>query len=333
MRDMENGAAAAKNKARDRPQKAKHTSASSTQQLPPQDSPDSPTLLRLNKALALYGVCSRRMADRLIALGRVSVDGQVVRAVGTAIAPGQRVAVDDTVISNQRFHTRIYIHHKKKGVLVSSNDPSDKATLFHHLRAMGLPRVVSVGRLDYNSEGLLLLTNDGELARHLELPDNAYERQYRVKVHGKVTPEKIASLARGITIKGFKYKPIIVRIEKQMNTNVWLHASMREGKNRELRRVFAELHWQVSQLHRIKYGPYSLGRLRKGDVREVPLLGRVKKFVVERDTKRREKRGNVASKEEGGHEMGGRVVTGTKSTREEAQLERAIGTTAEISDS
>ena len=222
---------------------------------------------RIAKVLARAGLCSRREAERWIKDGRVAVDGKVLASPAINVAADARITVDGEAIPAPEA-ARLWRYHKPVGLLTSHGDPRGRATLFDNLPAT-LPRVISVGRLDLNSEGLLLLTNDGGLARRLELPSTGWIRRYRVRVHGRVEPKSLQPLADGITIGGVTYGPIRAALDRQQGANAWLTVSLAEGKNRELRKVMEHLGLPVSRLIRLAYGPFQLGGLKRGEVDEV----------------------------------------------------------------
>jgi 23S rRNA pseudouridine2605 synthase len=235
---------------------------------PPDDAPDDAKRgERIAKWLARAGVASRRDAERMIAEGRVKLGGQVVGTPATFIAPGDHVTVDGKPIGAPE-RTRLFRYHKPEGLVTTHRDPEGRPTVFAKLPP-GLPRLVSVGRLDLTSEGLLLLTNDGALARKLELPSNGWLRRYRVRVHGRVEEAALAALARGVTVEGVRYGPIEAGLDARQGTNAWLTVSIQEGKNREIRRVMAHLGLEVTRLIRTAYGPFQLGILPRGAVEEV----------------------------------------------------------------
>ncbi|MCW5750313.1 MAG: rRNA pseudouridine synthase [Alphaproteobacteria bacterium] len=223
---------------------------------------------RIAKVLARAGVCSRRDAEKLVLEGRVSVDGVALASPAFNVRPGQVVSVDGKVLG-QAEPTRLWCYHKPRGLVTTHKDPEGRPTVFQQLPKT-LPRVISVGRLDFNSEGLLLLTNDGALARRLELPETGWTRRYRVRVHGAPTDEQLARLAKGVTVDGLAYGPIEARLDGLKGANAWLTMALREGKNREIRKVMGHLGFQVSRLIRVAYGPFQLGNLKEGEVREVP---------------------------------------------------------------
>ncbi|MEO3473066.1 pseudouridine synthase [Roseomonas sp. CAU 1739] len=222
---------------------------------------------RIAKWLARAGVASRRDAEKMIAEGRVKLGGKVVETPATFITPGDHVAVDGKQVAAPE-RTRLFRYHKPDGLVTTHRDPEGRATVFERLPP-GLPRLVSVGRLDLTSEGLLLLTNDGELARKLELPSNGWLRRYRVRVHGRVDEKALAALIRGIVIEGVIYGPIEAGLDARQGTNSWLTVSIKEGKNREVRRVMTHLGLEVTRLIRTAYGPFQLGVLPRGAVEEV----------------------------------------------------------------
>lgn len=229
-------------------------------------SPDKPE--RIAKVLARAGLCSRREAERWIESGRVAVNGRVLDSPAVNVGPQDRITVDGKPIP-ERPPTRLWRYHKPRGLLTTTRDPEGRPTVFEKLPEE-LPRVVAVGRLDFNSEGLLLLTNDGELARRLELPSTGWTRRYRVRVFGKVDPAQLAALEKGVTVDGVKYGPIRATLDRQQGDNAWLTMALTEGKNREVRRVCEHLGWKVSRLIRVAYGPFQLGALAPGAVEEVP---------------------------------------------------------------
>lgn len=223
---------------------------------------------RVAKRLARAGVCSRRDAEKLIADGRVSVNGRVLDSPAFLVRDGDRIVVDGKAVAEPE-PTRLWRYHKPEGLVTTARDEQGRATVFDNLPG-DLPRVVSVGRLDLSSEGLLLLTNDGGLARFLELPATGWLRRYRIRVHGTPTPETMRRLAEGVVVDGIAYGPIETVIDRTVGYNSWLTVGLREGKNREVRRVFDYLGLPVSRLIRVAYGPFQLGKLDRGQVEEVP---------------------------------------------------------------
>lgn len=223
---------------------------------------------RVAKVIARAGVCSRREAERKIAEGKVSVDGQVIDSPALNVQQNQIIVVDGKALPDKQ-PPRLWRFHKPKGVITSNNDPEGRPTVFDQL-PNGTPRVISVGRLDYNTEGLLLLTNDGELARFLEQPKNAMVRRYRVRVHGRVNEEELETLREGPVIDGVQYGPVEAILDIQKGANAWINISIKEGKNREVRRIMESLGYEVSRLIRTDYGPVQLGKLPKGELEEIP---------------------------------------------------------------
>lgn len=223
---------------------------------------------RIAKVLARAGLCSRRDAERWITAGRVSVNGETLSSAARNVEASDVVVVDGKPLP-QKEKARLWRYHKPSGLVTTHKDEKGRNTVFDALRNE-LPRVVSIGRLDLNSEGLLLLTNDGGLARELEHPSKGWVRRYRVRVHGKPDPEILESLKSGVTIDGVRYGPIIASLERSQGAaNAWLVMSLTEGKNREIRKVLAHLGLAVTRLIRVSYGPYQLGSLERGEVEEI----------------------------------------------------------------
>ena len=222
---------------------------------------------RLAKYIARSGVCSRRAAEELIRRKRVSVNGEIVETPAHNVEGTEKILIDGEKLPSID-KTRVWVYYKPVGLITSHKDEKARATVFENLPE-GMPRVISVGRLDLNSEGLLLLTNSGELSRKLELPSNGWSRRYRVKVHGRISQEKFKELEKGITIDGITYGSIKVEIDSEQGTNAWLTVTLQEGKNREIRKVMKFLGLDVARLIRVSYGPFQLGSLKKGEVREV----------------------------------------------------------------
>jgi 23S rRNA pseudouridine2605 synthase len=223
---------------------------------------------RVAKLLARVGLCSRRDAERWIAAGRVSVDGQVLTTPAVTVTAANDVRVDGMPLANPE-RPRLWRYHKPAGLVTTHRDEKGRLTVFDAL-PKELPRVISVGRLDLNSEGLLLLTNDGALARRLELPATGWLRRYKVRVHGEVDPDCLAALEKGITLNGVAYGPIRASLERRQGSNAWIALALREGKNREVRRVLEHLGLPVTRLIRLSFGPFQLGNLARGEVVEVP---------------------------------------------------------------
>ena len=222
---------------------------------------------RIAKVLARVGIASRREIERMIDAGRITLDGRTIESPATFISSLDGLKVDGVAVASGS-ETRLWRFHKRRGLLTTHNDPEGRPTVFEALPDH-MPRVISAGRLDMNTEGLLLLTNDGALARWLELPETALARRYRVRVHGRVTEAKLASVKDGVTIDGVHYGPIDARIDKVTGTNAWVIVTIHEGKNREVRRVMEHLGLDVNRLVRTHYGPFSLGTLPQGAVDRV----------------------------------------------------------------
>lgn len=222
---------------------------------------------RIAKALARAGLASRRDAEEMVTQGRVTVNGRVINSPALDITKNDVVMVDGKPLP-ERERTRLFLYHKPRGLMTTHDDPEGRPTVFENLPE-GLPRLISVGRLDFNTEGLLLLTNDGGLARTLELPDTGWLRRYRVRAHGDVTQAQLDELKNGIEIEGVKYGPIEATLERDQGANVWLVFAIREGKNREVRNVCAHLGLEVNRLIRVSYGPFQLGEIPEGQVEEV----------------------------------------------------------------
>ncbi len=223
---------------------------------------------RIAKRLARAGLCSRRDAERWIAAGRVKVDGQVLATPACVVTEKSRIEVDGRPLP-QADRPRLWRYHKPPGELVTARDPEGRKTIFESLPS-SMPRTIAVGRLDFNSEGLLLLTNDGGLARRLELPANGWVRRYRARVHGAVDPARLAELAKGITIDGLHYGAVQASLDRQQRSNAWLDIALAEGKNREVRKILAHLELPVVRLIRVAFGPFHLGELERGQVNEIP---------------------------------------------------------------
>ncbi len=222
---------------------------------------------RIAKVMARAGLCSRRDAEAWITAGRVKVNGEKLRTPACIVGPEDVIEVDGNPLPVAEA-TRLFIYHKPSGLVTTARDEKKRPTVFDQM-PHGLPRVVTVGRLDMNTEGLLLLTNDGELARWLELPSTGWKRHYRVRAHGHISQEKLDSLKKGIAVKGVKYAPAEATFEKQQGSNVWISIILTEGKNREVRNLMEALGLQVNRLIRLSYGPFDLGTLPKGAAQEV----------------------------------------------------------------
>ena len=222
---------------------------------------------RIAKVLARAGLASRRDAEEMVTAGRVTVNGRLINSPALDITANDVVAVDGKPLP-ARERTRLFLYHKPRGLMTTHADPEGRPTVFDNLPE-GLPRLISIGRLDFNTEGLLLLTNDGGLARVLELPDTGWLRRYRVRAHGEITQSQLDQLKDGIEVDGVKYGPIDATLERDKGANVWLVFAIREGKNREVRNVMAHLGLEVNRLIRVSYGPFQLGEIEEGKVEEV----------------------------------------------------------------
>jgi 23S rRNA pseudouridine2605 synthase len=234
--------------------------------MPEKDTDDKPGE-RIAKVIARAGLASRRAAEAMIEAGRVSVNGVAIHSPALNVAPGDRIAVDGVPLP-RRARTRLFRYHKPRGLVTTHADPQGRPTLFAKLPKR-LPRLISVGRLDINSEGLLLLTNDGGLARALELPATGWLRRYRARALGRVTPQALERLKSGVTVAGVRYGPIEATLDREQGANVWLTLGLREGKNREVRKVLESLGLKVNRLIRVAYGSFELGELDDGGVEEV----------------------------------------------------------------
>ena len=223
---------------------------------------------RIAKRIARAGVCSRRDAERLIAAGRVSLGGKIVSDPATTVDEASAITVDGAPLPAPA-PARLWRYHKPPGVITSHRDPQGRPTVFDKVTDR-LGYVVSVGRLDFNSEGLLLLTNDGALARELEHPSRGWRRRYRVRVRGTPDESALAALEKGITVDGVRYGPIQARLDRQNRQNAWLTVTLAEGRYREIRIVLAHLGLSVNRLIRTAYGPFQLGGLVRGDIAEIP---------------------------------------------------------------
>ena len=222
---------------------------------------------RIAKVVARAGLASRRDAEEWITQGRVTVNGRVINSPALDVTANDVIAVDGKPLP-PRERTRLFMYHKPRGLMTTHADPEGRPTVFDNLPE-GLPRLISIGRLDFNTEGLLLLTNDGGLARALELPDTGWLRRYRVRAHGEVTQAQLDELKKGVEVDGVKYGSIDATLERDQGANVWLVFAIREGKNREVRNVMAHLGLEVNRLIRVSYGPFQLGELAEGAVEEV----------------------------------------------------------------
>jgi 23S rRNA pseudouridine2605 synthase len=222
---------------------------------------------RIAKVLARAGLASRRDAEEMVTQGRISVNGRVINSPALDVTENDVVTIDGAPLP-ERERTRLFLYHKPRGLMTTHADPEGRPTVFENLPE-GLPRLISIGRLDFNTEGLLLLTNDGALARVLELPDTGWLRRYRVRAHGEVTQAQLDQLAEGVEVDGVKYGPIEAQLERDQGANVWLVVAIREGKNREVRNVLGHLGLEVNRLIRVSYGPFQLAELPEGEVQEI----------------------------------------------------------------
>ncbi len=228
---------------------------------------EQPNGERLAKTIARAGLASRREAEAWIEAGRVAVNGELINSPARNVTAHDRITVDGEPLP-ARERTRLFLYHKPRGLMTAHADPQGRPTIFAKL-PRELPRLVSVGRLDINTEGLLLLTNDGALARVLELPATGWLRRYRVRAHGSVTQQQLDSLRSGVTVSGIHYGEIDAQLDRVQGSNLWLTFAIREGKNREVRNVLGHLDLAVTRLIRVSFGPFQLGELVEGQVEEV----------------------------------------------------------------
>lgn len=223
---------------------------------------------RIARFLSRAGVASRREAERLIAHGMVTVNGEFLTSPAVKVTPEMDIRVDGTRVAAPAA-PRVWRYHKPPDLVCTHNDPGGRATVFDAVSDR-LPRVISVGRLDLTSEGLLLLTTSGDISRHMELPSTGWKRRYRVRAHGTVTQDALDRLAGGVTVDGVTYAPVHARIDQCRGSNVWVRMSLTEGRNREVRHIMRFLGLHVNRLIRISYGPFHLGSLARGAVEEIP---------------------------------------------------------------
>ena len=223
---------------------------------------------RIAKAIARSGLCSRREAERWIINGQVKLNNKILTECGVNITSRDVIEVNGKPLPN-KVMTKLWMYHKQRGYLVTNYDPEGRSTIFDELKNKIEARFISVGRLDIDTEGLILLTNDGDLARKLELPATGWLRKYRVRVHGYVIPKNLESLKNGIIIDGIKYGRIDATLDRQQGSNAWLTLSFREGKNREVRKVMNHLGYNVNRLIRVSFGPFNLKNLPSGELQEV----------------------------------------------------------------
>src|SRR3954470_8342852 len=223
---------------------------------------------RIAKVIARAGLASRREAESWIEGGRVLVNGKKITSPALNVTRADKIVVDGKPLPGAE-RTRLFLYHKPRGLVTTSSDPQGRPTIFQAL-PKELPRLISIGRLDLSTEGLLLLTNDGGLARALELPSTAWLRRYRVRAHGKVTQPQLDELRDGVTVDGINYGPIEATLDREQTSNVWITFAIREGKNREVRNVLRHLGLHVARLIRVSFGPFQLGELAEGAIDEVP---------------------------------------------------------------
>jgi 23S rRNA pseudouridine2605 synthase len=223
---------------------------------------------RIAKVIARAGVCSRREAEQLILDGHVTLNHKTLKTAAQNVTTNDEIRINGRLLP-QKEASRLWRYHKPDGLVVSHKDPEGRASVFDKLRQQ-LPRVVSIGRLDINTEGLLLLTNDGEIARSLELPSSGWIRRYKVRAYGKIDDAGLAKLAKGVEIEGVRYGAVEATIEKSQGDNVWMNIAIREGKNREVKKLCEFLGLQVNRLIRVSFGPFQLGELKRGGIEEIP---------------------------------------------------------------
>lgn len=215
----------------------------------------------------MAGMCSRREAERWIANGRVAVNGKILASPALVVTRDSRITIDGKPLP-QDSKLRVWCYHKRRGLITTHKDPQQRATVFDNL-PKEIPRVMSVGRLDLNTEGLLLLTTSGDFARKLELPNNGWTRRYRVRLFGCPNPNQLARLSEGVSLNGFYYRPLQAQLDRVQGSNAWLTITLKEGKNREIRKLMEHLGLTVNRLLRTDFGPFRLGNLKPGEVREV----------------------------------------------------------------
>ena len=246
----------------------KDAEQSENQTLSPQSENPNGVSERIAKKIARSGLCSRREAERWILNGQVKLNNKILNECGVNVTQTDIIEVNGELLPN-KVNTKLWLYHKERGYLVTNNDPEGRSTIFDQLKTKMDTRFISVGRLDMDSEGLILLTNDGDLARKLELPATGWLRKYRVRVHGYVSAQDLEPLKNGISVDGIKYGRIDAALDRQQGSNAWLTMSFREGKNREVRNVMNFLGYSVNRLIRISFGPFNLKNLASGELEEV----------------------------------------------------------------
>jgi 23S rRNA pseudouridine2605 synthase len=256
------GKTVAKTPVKPRPKPARGATAR-----PTADPQSPPAAERIAKVLARAGLASRRDAEEMIRAGRVTVNGKQLDSPALTVTPADRITVDGQPLPAPE-RPRLWLYHKPAGLVTTARDEQGRPTVFDNLPEE-MPRVMPVGRLDLTSEGLLLLTNDGEVKRRMELPSTGWLRKYRVRVHGTPTEAQLAPLKAGIVIEGERFQPMIVGLDRQQGSNAWLTVGLREGRNREIRRAMEAVGLTVNRLIRLSYGPFQLGDLPAGEVREI----------------------------------------------------------------
>jgi 23S rRNA pseudouridine2605 synthase len=231
---------------------------------------------RIAKYLSRAGIASRREIERLIEQGLIKVNGKTLDTPAFFVTDKDSIKVRNQIVSAKQ-ETKIWTYYKPKGCLTADFDPEGRTTVFELLPSH-LPRVMAVGRLDYNSEGLLLLTNDGAFKRYLELPNTNITRCYRVRAFGNITQERLDILAKGVVVEGIHYAPVYAELDKIQGKNAWITFTLSEGKNREIRKLMTYLGYEVNRLIRVNYGAFSLGKMQDGDIKEIPQEYLLKKY-------------------------------------------------------
>ena len=283
--------------------------------------------MRIAKAIARAGICSRREAETYIAAGRITVNGKRITSPALNVTSKDKIKVDGKALPDQE-PVKLWRYHKPKGLVTTAKDEKDRETIFSKL-PKDLPRTITIGRLDINTEGLLLLTNDGELARHIELPKTGWLRRYKVRAKGNITQDKFDSLKDGITIDGIKYGPVNAKLMREQGSNCWFTMGLREGKNREVKRICEHLGLNVNRLIRLSFGPFMLGDLKPCEVEEVhshiladqlgPELA--EKFHIKPSTNQAKSKRD-ASKTAPSKKRGGKKPAGNKSSPEKGKSEK-----------